>query len=159
MPRVVASGRTLKVQNNSEFDNQISRIVGHIIKRDNIAQIRELALNPVLEFINNKDQASDDQLNPTKSFQEDLSEAKLIREKLKTLREEVVDSCHETLQQRLSEANKLAFTMVTNFLNQVFASENAETEWRKFFRRNKDQVWDGAKQKQKYTRERMARIG
>ena len=42
--------------------------------------------------------------------------------------------------------------MVTNFLNQVFASENAETEWRKFFRRNKDQVWDGAKQKQKYKR-------
>ena len=154
----------LKVQNNSEFDNQISRIVGHAIKRDNIAQIRELVLNPVLEFIKNKYQASDDRLNPTNSFQaesnkpvettnfsqEDVSEAELIREKLETLREEVVDSCHETLQQRLSEPNKLAFTMVANFLNQVLASENAETEWRKFFRRNKDQVWDGAKQKQKY---------
>ena len=137
----------LKVPNNSGLETQVSHILGHPISKDNIAKIWALPLNQVSEFIQNQYQPNNQQLNLNNSSPADFSEAEQIKEKLEILREEVVNNCNETLHKRLSEPNKLAFTMVTDFLNQVLASPGVETEWRKFFGRHKEQVWDGAKQK------------
>ena len=101
--------------------------------------------------INNRAPAdSSEQVETPNSSPVELSEAELIKKELEILREKVVNNCNQTLQQRLSEPNKLAFTMVTDFLNQVLASRGVEIEWRKFFARHKEQVWDGARQKKDY---------
>lgn len=78
------------------------------------------------------------------------SEAELILNSLNSLRSTVVDECETTLNNKLNEPNELAFTMVRDFVDRIFAAKGVQTEWRKFLRKERAKVWPGAKRQQEY---------
>lgn len=139
-----------KDQDNSELTQEIREISKRAITQEQIDSILETSLNSIGEFILNQYQENEEQIQTADSSEEQLSYAELIEKELQALRKNVVDRCYDTLQEELTAPNEMAFTMIRDFLDQVLANKDAETEWRIFLKKNQDRVWDGAKQKHDY---------
>lgn len=86
----------------------------------------------------NVDPLSRQTLNPS-SDSVSLTEVQTIRQALESSRDRVIQSCHETLKQKLKEPNYFAYEMVKKFSDRIL-SKPAQTQWRNFLGRHKLQV-------------------
>ncbi len=67
--------------------------------------------------------------------------AQQIHDNLEIIKSEVVYHLREAVEKWLPEPNAAAFAVVEEFADQVLRADQTRAEWRRFFRRNRAEIW------------------